>query len=192
MRSFKIIPVLVLLTFASPAHGQTVTYSLLGHQRQIGPLEQSLYSTNLSFQRHLSLQNLTSPLALQRVATPMPNSARVRMSELLGSGYLGWILGAVAGGGITYLLIKPEEPEGVFGFSLISNREAGAIGGAWIGGIIGSTIGVFHAGKKRGATARGFVTVFGSIFASFIPPLFIWVPVGTSWAFTLTQRPIVP
>ncbi len=114
------------------------------------------------------------------------------MSELLGSGYLGWILGAVAGGGITYLLIEPEEPEGFFGSSFISNREAGAIGGAWIGGIIGSTIGVFHAGKRRRVTASGFLTIVGSIVTSIIPPLFIWTPVGTSLAFTLTLRPIRP
>ena len=184
MRSTKVLPIILLLTSVSPAYGQTITYTLLGHQRQIGPLEQDIYSTNLSFQRHL---------APQRVATPMPNSARVRMSELLGSGYLGWILGAVAGGGITYLLIKPEEPEGFFGSSLlIGNREAVAIVGAWIGGIIGSTIGVFRAGKKRGATANGFATVIGSIAASLIPPLFIWVPVGTSSVFTATQRPIGP
>ena len=56
MRSRKKIPVLVsvvlLLTTVSPAYSQNLAYSLLGHERQIGPLEQCLYSYQWSsFQR---------------------------------------------------------------------------------------------------------------------------------------------
>jgi len=108
MRFPKIFPVLIsavlLLIAVSPVYGQTITYSLLGHEREIGPLEQSLYT----YQWSALGRSTVGPLASQSetVAQEQPSI----VWPIVG-GAVGGAIGTTVGFGIASLIFKKREVE---------------------------------------------------------------------------------
>jgi len=89
MHSLKIITVSLILTTASPAFGQTVTYSLVGHERQMGPIEMSLYS----------LQGSSSDVISNCFWPVQPDSSSLTQPSIEGpilGGVFGLAIGTIA------------------------------------------------------------------------------------------------
>ncbi|MBW1744609.1 MAG: hypothetical protein JRJ47_14455 [Deltaproteobacteria bacterium] len=82
MHSWKYISVFLVLVAVSPAYGQTITYSLLGHQRQIGPIEQSLYHSHRSFPVGFDADN--RPIQSNTSGPKQPSIARPILGGVVG------------------------------------------------------------------------------------------------------------
>lgn len=147
MQSFKIAPVIVsilLLATTSQAYGQTVTYSLLGHERQIGPLEQCLYYNHEpSYERIIFLH-----------CTAQPDS--VIYQPHIVQPVIGGIIGGAVGIGLAYLIgsnCEGPSPVVIAGLIIepffmaygthVGNRELGSFWLDWLsaaGSLIGGSI----------------------------------------------------
>lgn len=98
MRPARVISVLLLLVALSPAYGQTITHSLLGHERQIGPLELSI---------HLSLPELhlsQSKSVILSYPLARPDTTYHVESQRFGTMVLGGVAGGTAGAALGFIV----------------------------------------------------------------------------------------
>ena len=89
MRPLKALPFVLLLSIASPAYSQTITYSLLGHAREIGPIELSLFTYGLTTREKFI--DITS-----KVQTDSTSSEQPPTGKIIGKAILGSVLGICA------------------------------------------------------------------------------------------------
>jgi len=55
-----VVSMVFLLTTVPPVNAQSISRALLGHERQIGPIEHCVYTSGLAFSIHPEFDNLTS------------------------------------------------------------------------------------------------------------------------------------
>ncbi len=152
MRLMKIMPVFLLLVAISPAYSQTISYSLSGHERQMGPIERSIYH----FQGP-DIDRFSRTMRMSRQDTfALPHA---HAYSLIGGGLGGGMAGIITAVYLTSLVrfdssndILPFLPQMMVGALAVAVLEP-----------LGMATGVHLANKGRG----DFCTVVGSAYGSF-------------------------
>jgi hypothetical protein len=152
MRLMKVIPVILLLIAVSPVYGQTILSSSSGHERQMGPVERSIYLV----QRPDMYPSASSYRTVWQDTSTVPHA---HAYSLIGGGIGGGMAGLVAAVYLTSLVrfdssndILPFLPQMMVGALAVAVLEP-----------LGMATGVHLANKGRG----DYCKVVGSAYGSF-------------------------